>query len=149
MAEALKPHLNDHSLYPSSHNHGSEKWVPPIVVTFQMQPFYTSMIMGESVNSSASSFSRFWVILKRRPSTTGMARRRRITLPKLMCSSFHPILVFLPWEGICLIIFWEYYCWCFRNPALTTWDVKNPVNNGINYQPQLVSRISEPSTVPS
>ena len=24
---------------------------------------------------------------------------------------------------------------------------KNPVNNGINYQPQLVSRISEPSTV--
>ena len=31
---------------------------------------------------------------------------------------------------------------------LTTWDVwKNPVNNGINYQAQLVSRISEPSTV--
>ena len=33
-----------------------------------------------------------------------------------------------------------------RNPAmdkLTTWDVlKNPVNNGIRYQPQLVSRIS-------
>ena len=34
-----------------------------------------------------------------------------------------------------------------RNPAITTWDVKNLVNNGINYQPQLVSRISEPSTV--
>ena len=30
---------------------------------------------------------------------------------------------------------------------LTTWDVKNPVNTGINHQPQLVSRISEPSTV--
>ncbi len=29
---------------------------------------------------------------------------------------------------------------------LTTWDVWNPVNNGINYQPQLVRRISEPST---
>ncbi len=30
----------------------------------------------------------------------------------------------------------------------TTWDVKNLVNNGINYQPQLVKRrISEPSTV--
>ena len=27
------------------------------------------------------------------------------------------------------------------------WDVWNPVNNGINYQSQLVSRISEPSTV--
>ena len=25
---------------------------------------------------------------------------------------------------------------------------ENPVNDGINYQPQLVSRISEPSTVP-
>ena len=31
---------------------------------------------------------------------------------------------------------------------LTTWDVLNLVNNGINYQPQLVNRrISEPSTV--
>ena len=30
---------------------------------------------------------------------------------------------------------------------LTTWDVQNHVNTGINYQPQLVSRISEPSTV--
>ena len=30
----------------------------------------------------------------------------------------------------------------------TTWGcIPNPVNNGINYQPQLVSRISEPSTV--
>ncbi len=30
-----------------------------------------------------------------------------------------------------------------RNPAtLTTWDVKNPVNKGRSYQPQLVSRIS-------
>ena len=25
-----------------------------------------------------------------------------------------------------------------RNSANPTWDVKNPVNNGINYQPQLV-----------
>ena len=24
----------------------------------------------------------------------------------------------------------------------TVWDVENPVSNGINYQPQLVSRIS-------
>ena len=29
---------------------------------------------------------------------------------------------------------------------LTAWDVK-PINNGINYQAQLVSWISEPSTV--
>ena len=29
----------------------------------------------------------------------------------------------------------------------TTWDVQNLVNNGKKYQPQLVSRISEPSTV--
>ncbi len=26
--------------------------------------------------------------------------------------------------------------------SINTWDVQNPVNNGINYQPQLVSRIS-------
>ena len=31
--------------------------------------------------------------------------------------------------------------------SCTTWDVKSHVNNGINCQPQLVSRISEPSTV--
>ena len=36
------------------------------------------------------------------------------------------------------------YCWWKR--SCTTWDVQNLVNNGINYQPQLVSRISEPST---
>ena len=34
----------------SSHNHGSETWVPPIVVTFQMQLLSTSMIVGERVN---------------------------------------------------------------------------------------------------
>ncbi len=28
-----------------------------------------------------------------------------------------------------------------KKSQTTTWDVKNPVNNGINYQPQLVSRI--------
>ena len=34
--------------YPSSYNHGSEEWILPI--TFQTQPFSTSMIMGERVN---------------------------------------------------------------------------------------------------
>ena len=29
--------------------HGSEEWVPPIVVSFQIQPFSTLMIMGERV----------------------------------------------------------------------------------------------------
>ncbi len=38
------------------------------------------------------------------------------------------------------------YCW-WKKSQTTTWDVKNPINNGISYQPQLVSRISEPSTV--
>ena len=32
--------------YPYSHNHGSQKWVPPIVRTFQIQPFSTSMDYG-------------------------------------------------------------------------------------------------------
>ena len=31
-------------------------------------------------------------------------------------------------------------CWWLK--SYTTWDVWNPINNGINYQPQLVSRIS-------
>ena len=35
--------------YPSSHNQGSEKWSLPIVVTFQIQPVSTSMIIGERV----------------------------------------------------------------------------------------------------
>ena len=32
------------------------------------------------------------------------------------------------------------YCWCKK--SCTTWDLWNLVNDGINYQPQLVSRIS-------
>ena len=32
------------------------------------------------------------------------------------------------------------YCWWLN--SCTTWDVWNPINNGKNYQPQLVSRIS-------
>ena len=39
-------------------------------------------------------------------------------------------------------------CWWVRNPKQPPGMVLKPVvNNGINYQPQLVSRISEPSTV--
>ena len=33
--------------YTFSHNHGSQKWDTPLVVTFQITPFSTSMIMGE------------------------------------------------------------------------------------------------------
>ena len=32
------------------------------------------------------------------------------------------------------------YCWWLK--SCTTWDVWNTINSGINYQPQLVSRIS-------
>ena len=38
------------------------------------------------------------------------------------------------------ISFCYYYCWWKK--SCTTWEVQNPANNGINYQPQLVSRIS-------
>ena len=37
--------------------------------------------------------------------------------------------------------------WWFRNPANHLGCIKPCKKNGINYQPQLVSRISEPSTV--
>ena len=45
--------------------------------------------------------------------------------------------------------FWESDTTLMEEIRLTTWDVENPVNNGMNYQPQLVifRRISEPSTV--
>ena len=36
------------------------------------------------------------------------------------------------------------YCWWTK--SCTTWDVRFPVNNGINYQPQLVSRFSSISS---
>ena len=35
--------------YPSSHNHGSKKWVPPILVSVHLGWFSISMIMGERV----------------------------------------------------------------------------------------------------
>ena len=39
-------------------------------------------------------------------------------------------------------------CWWFRNPKQPPFGCVKPiVKNGINYQPQLVSMISEPSTV--
>ena len=58
---------------------------------------------------------------------------------------------------ILMIFFWQnlnqekskdsWYSWWFRSPAIATWDgAKNPANHRRNYQPQLVSRISEPST---
>ena len=37
----------------------------------------------------------------------------------------------------------RWYCWWKKSQTTTrTWDVYNPVNNGINYQSQVVSRIS-------
>ncbi len=34
---------------------------------------------------------------------------------------------------------WIWWYWWWKKFQTTTWDVWNPVNNGINYQPQLVS----------
>ena len=50
--------------YTSSHNHGSQKWVPPIVVTFQILPFSTSMIMGERVKVIHATSSFPWMFDK-------------------------------------------------------------------------------------
>ena len=44
-------HMIKTTTYPSSHNHGSEKWVPPIVSTFQIQSCSTSMITIPLVSS--------------------------------------------------------------------------------------------------
>ena len=57
----------------------------------------------------------------------------------------------VPWtdidHGVGTSVYIQWRCWWFRNPKTTTWGVQNPVNDGINYHPQLVSRISEPSAV--
>ena len=36
----------------------------------------------------------------------------------------------------------SWYCWWFRNPKQPPFGCKKLVNNGMNYQPQLISRIS-------
>ena len=62
-------HLGHPDHYPSSHNHGSEKWFPPIVLTFRIEPFSTSMIMGERVN--------LWLfLLNRLDSAVGLFSKR-------------------------------------------------------------------------
>ena len=49
------------------------------------------------------------------------------------------------WGGVWKV--WPRWYIDGRNPAITTWDVQNLVNNPTNDQPQLVSRISEPSPI--
>ena len=39
------------------------------------------------------------------------------------------------------------YCWWTK--SCTTWDVQNPVNNGINYQPQLVQDVFHQQYLPA
>ena len=72
---------------------------------------------------------------------------------RLMAACFWYMLVgrWLNWP-----FFLRGLCFFWRSQNLSeillmeeTWDVESLVNNGINYQPQLVSWISEPSTVPS
>ena len=43
----------------------------------------------------------------------------------------------------------ESHCWWFINPKQPPWDVKSLANNGINYQPQLVGRISSINSMTS
>ena len=45
------------ALYPSSHNHGSEQWVPPMVVTYQTQLFF-------HLHDYANCKIRFWGYLR-------------------------------------------------------------------------------------
>ena len=46
--------------YPSSHNHGSGKWIPPILVSFHLGWCSTSMVMGERVKATLFSGNR-WI----------------------------------------------------------------------------------------
>ena len=57
-----------------------------------------------------------------------------IRLDRLMCLLFSEVST--PDEPCCFT-FLKSYCW-WKKSQTTTWDVQNPVNNGINYQPQLV-----------
>jgi len=51
-------HLGHPDHYPSSHTHGSEQWFPPIVLTFRIEPFSTSMIIRRKSQLVALFFSR-------------------------------------------------------------------------------------------
>ena len=47
-------------VYPSSDNHGCEKWVPPTTVAFQMKPFSTSTIYGRKSTLQGTNISPFF-----------------------------------------------------------------------------------------
>ncbi len=53
--------VNQSNIYPSSHNHGSGKWVPPILVSFHLGWFSTSMIMGGRVKQINGIFTQLEV----------------------------------------------------------------------------------------
>ena len=61
------------------------------------------------------------------------------------CRQGYRVVTGLPVPKWRVVTLW--YCWWKK--SCTSWNVKKPVNNGINYQSQLVSQISEPSTVVS
>ena len=52
--------INTWIIYPSSYKHGSEKWVPPIVLTFQIYTFSTSMITPITKIFVQKTVSKLW-----------------------------------------------------------------------------------------
>ena len=75
--------------YPSFHKHGNQIWVPPIIVTFQIQPFSTSMIMGEKV----FTYTLFWKM------ATFIFKNVWVTIPS-PCSGIHTLLDLLCFGGL-------------------------------------------------
>ena len=83
------------------------------------------------MSTSEASFASFFQAVRSAPDLLGI-QRKWIQLDGKV-----------NWDGL---ISTQYCRW--KKSQTTTWDVlKKTANIGINYQPQLVSRISEPSTV--
>ena len=72
-------------------------------------------------------------------------RRWGIEIPDFPMSVLAPVKLSLSLHQNASSEWWSEYCW-WKN-SCTDLGCKEPVNNGINYQPQLVCRLSEPSTV--
>ena len=69
--------------YPSSHNHGSKKWVPPILVSVHLGWFSISMIMGERVIQGWRFLPIVWRFLNTPPIQCKQVDHVFATLPDL------------------------------------------------------------------
>jgi len=82
--------------YPSSHNHGSGKWVPPIFVSFHLGWLSTSIIMGERVMSKATISKGNIFIEANHQFSRKIRAFSGVSRMKLHTSQYAPCMEYLP-----------------------------------------------------